>query len=133
MNSANAMPSEPTISEHRQKARHNENFLNAYKAIFPPDWEVTIRFYEILHWLRAYLKHEHNITKISTHGEASQYLRSSNAPDEVKEGYKRLYKKSKVARYYNYTLTNNEIKQAESDYNELKHFLEPQTKGYGPP
>ncbi|MGO8789930.1 MAG: hypothetical protein ACLQVL_21430 [Terriglobia bacterium] len=44
-----------TPSEHRSKALHNEELLNAYKLAEGrfAGWAVTILFYSALHWMRA--------------------------------------------------------------------------------
>jgi len=45
----------PTPSEHRSKALHNEELLDAHKLAEGKfaGWAITILFYSALHWMRA--------------------------------------------------------------------------------
>jgi hypothetical protein len=69
------MPSEPSVHQHRWQAQHNEDLLN--QTPLPPDWEVTIRFYAVAHWVRAYLKKARGVPSISSHAETDKLLREA--------------------------------------------------------
>jgi hypothetical protein len=120
------MPPEPNVHQHRWQAQHNEDLLN--QTPLPPDWEVTIRFYAVAHWIRAYLKKALRVASIPSHPETDRLLRKAKIQEDIIQLFKTLRAKSEYARYYCIHPKPEELESMRKAHQRLRSFFEPKTR-----
>lgn len=120
------MPSEPSVHQHRWQAQHNENLLD--QNVLPPDWEVTVRFYAVAHWVRAYLKKARGVPSISSHAETDKLLREAGIQKNIIRLFRDLRDASEDARYYCVHPTPDVLDKMREAHWRLRSFFEPKTR-----
>lgn len=115
-----------TPHQHKEKALHNERFLDAPELTGGEfaDWAVTVLFYSALHWMRALAAQEgYQIKGYRTlggiPGEEDVFRGTSIFTPQAYDWYRHLRDDSRDARY--------EMKQfSDSDFRELRqNFFQP--------
>lgn len=130
----NERPPEPTVQQHRAQAEHNDRLIQNGAGLLPPDWEVTVRFYAVAHWVRAFIKTRLSITVIEDHYSVDGYLRQAGVQADIRDLYKRLRTTSEDFRYYcimvsyNPPMLSEQLSRARQDYDRLKRYFEPKTR-----
>lgn len=119
-------PPEPGFLQHREQALHNEALLNG--SSLPSDWEVTVRFYAAVHWVRSYLKKHLKVPSISSHEEADRLLEQAKVQRELRQLFKELRWAREDARYYCVHPSPHELQRLRQAHNRLKSFFEPKTQ-----
>jgi len=120
------MPSEPSVDQHRRQAQHNEDLLD--QNVLPPDWEVTVRFYAVAHWVRAYLKKARGVPSISSHAETDKRLREAGIQTNIRQLFRTLRAASEDARYYCVQPTPDVLDKMRKAHQRLRLFFEPKTR-----
>ncbi len=119
-------PPEPDVAQHRQQALHNEGLLNG--ASLPPDWEVTVRFYAVAHWVRAYLKKALKVPSIESHERADQLLDQAKVQWTIRSQFKELRWASEDARYYCVRPDPHQLQRLRDIHDRLRSFFEPKSR-----
>jgi len=120
------MPSEPSVHQHRWQAQHNENLLN--QNVLPPDWEVTVRFYAVAHWVRAYLKKALRVPSIRNHEDADSLLHQAKIQRDIIQLFRDLRHASEDARYYCVHPTPDVLDKMREAHRRLRSFFEPKSR-----
>jgi hypothetical protein len=120
------MPSEPSVHQHRWQAQHNEDLLN--QTSLPPDWEVTVRFYAVAHWVRAYLKKALGVPHIRDHQETDRLLHQAKIQRDIIQLFRDLRHASEDARYYCVQPTPGVLDKMRKAHQRLRFFFEPKTR-----
>jgi hypothetical protein len=121
------MPSEPSVHQHRWQAQHNEDLLN--QTSLPPDWEVTVRFYAVAHWVRAYLKKALGVPSHTDHQETDQLLQRGE--DSEKTSYSFSATSAMLAKTLAtiaFTLHLSVLDKMREAHQRLRSFFEPKTR-----
>lgn len=119
-------PPEPDVAQHREQAQHNEDLLN--RASLPPDWEVTVRFYAVAHWVRAYLKKALKVPSIDSHDHADQLLYQAGVQRTIRVDFKELRWASQEARYYCVRPDPHQLQRYKQIHDRLRSFFEPKSR-----
>ncbi len=114
------------MDQHRWQAEHNESLLS--QGSLPPDWEVTVRFYAVVHWVRAYLKKTFKVPSISGHSEADRLLAQAKVQGSLRQLFKELRMVSEEARYYCVHPDPHRLKRSREIHDRLKAFFEPKSR-----
>jgi hypothetical protein len=120
------MPPEPDVPKHRWQAQHNADLLD--QNVLPPDWEVTVRFYAVAHWVRAYLKKARGVPSISSHADTDKRLREAGIQTNIRQLFSTLRAASEHARYYCVHPKPEELDNLRKAYERLRSFFEPKTR-----
>lgn len=119
-------PPEPDVLQHRRQAEHNEELLK--HSALPPDWEATVRFYAVAHWVRAYLKQHLKVTSISSHEEADALLEKAKVQRDLRQLFKELRWASEDARYYCVHPSPDGLNRLRTIHYRLRSFFEPRSR-----
>ena len=104
----------PSKTEHVDWAKHNEEFWQSFDLDTTPfrDWVVTGLFYEMAHWVEAFLATKGH--QSHTHGQRSTAMQKYRNPSElgpILVDYGILKQDSENARYECYTHTKDQVTQ----------------------
>ena len=91
-----------TPREHREKAVHNERFLQVRNVTTGEfiDWAVTVLFYSALHWMRALAAQEgYQIKSYQEEEKAFQDVPTFAQDQQAYACYRQLKDESRDARY----------------------------------
>jgi hypothetical protein len=118
----------PDRRSHKDKALHNESFLNALFSLpnspTYPDWTVTTAFYIALHYVDAYLA-RYNIHPTCHSGQNGRNALVAQHLGNVFSKYMTLYKRSRYARYVPYSETNINVTEINTIVGWIAQYFKP--------
>lgn len=120
----------PTVKEHINKAKYNENFFEDIRNSYP-DWAITGLFYSALHYVDAFLKSKQ--ISAEDHKTRSWFINSTKQLKSIYSEYRAMYDYSVNARYKMWIVNKESLEDIYKNFylpikKHLKDLLEKEGK-----
>jgi len=112
------------VAGHRDQARRNASLVASGQLT--PDWEVTVRFYAALHWVRAFFKRKG--LESQSHEDDRKKLEQTVPQRDIRFSYGWLRRLSELCRYECYQPDQSFLEASKSCYFRLEGFFEPKSR-----
>lgn len=116
----------PDVAQHLAQAARNEG-LSQQLEVQQPEWAMTVLFYASLHYVEAYFFDQATGSQpqhYSTHAQRTLGV-TTRLPNNIAKCYKRLYTRSRQARYDCVVFTTADVQRWRRDALEpIKHYVQ---------